>query len=62
MIKLLFYAFTTIREGTDMMMPGTTLEVSVELNETVPLEVNMEVAVRQSAQTIGRGTITSLIK
>lgn len=45
-----------------MMMPGTTLEVSVELNETVPLEVNMEVAVRQSAQTIGRGTITSLIK
>lgn len=52
----------TLPEGTDMMMPGTTLEVSVELNETVPLEVNMEVAVRQSAQTIGRGTITSLIK
>ncbi|WP_062076929.1 elongation factor Tu [Demequina globuliformis] len=64
-----FYIRTTdvtgvisLPEGTEMVMPGDTTEMSVELIQPIALEEGQGFAIREGGRTVGSGTVTKIIK
>ena len=47
----------TLPEGTDMVMPGDTTVVSVELLSPIALEVGQRFAIREGGKTVGAGVV-----
>jgi elongation factor Tu len=47
-------------EGVDMVMPGDTVDVTVELSRPVAMHVGLGFAVREGGRTVAAGTITEL--
>jgi len=52
----------TLPEGTEMVMPGDNLEISVELIYPVACSVGLRFAIREGGRTVGSGQITEIIK
>ncbi|GIG54832.1 elongation factor Tu [Demequina activiva] len=52
----------TLPEGTDMVMPGDTTEMSVELIQPIALEEGQGFAIREGGRTVGSGTVTKIVK
>ena len=52
----------TLPEGTEMAMPGDTLDVTVKLIVPVALEENQRFAIREGGKTVGAGAVTKIIK
>ncbi|GAA2033200.1 elongation factor Tu [Yaniella flava] len=52
----------TLPEGTEMVMPGDTTEMTVELIQPVAMEDGLGFAVREGGRTVGSGRVTSIIK
>ncbi|MFW7414579.1 elongation factor Tu [Demequina sp. SO4-18] len=52
----------TLPEGTDMVMPGDTTEMSVELIQPIALEEGQGFAIREGGRTVGSGTVTKITK
>jgi elongation factor Tu len=52
----------TLPEGTEMAMPGDTLDVTVTLITPVALEENQRFAIREGGKTVGAGAVTKIIK
>ncbi len=52
----------TLPEGTEMVMPGDTTEMSVELIHPIALEEGQGFAIREGGRTVGSGTVTKIIK
>ena len=50
----------TLPEGIEMVMPGDTLEMEVELGKPVALEARMDLAIREGGRTVGAGRIVSV--
>ena len=44
-------------EGIEMVMPGDTLEMEVELGKPVALEAPMDLAIREGGRTVGAGRV-----
>ena len=64
-----FYIRTTdvtgdviLPEGTEMAMPGDTLNVTVKLIKTIALEEQQRFAIREGGKTVGAGVVTKIIK
>ncbi|MCR6712519.1 MAG: elongation factor Tu [Demequina sp.] len=64
-----FYIRTTdvtgvisLPEGTDMVMPGDTTEMTVELIQPIALEEGQGFAIREGGRTVGSGTVTKILK
>ena len=64
-----FYLRTTdvtgemiLPEGTEMVMPGDTVNVNVNLIAPVALEEQQKFAIREGGHTVGAGIITKIIK
>jgi elongation factor Tu len=64
-----FYLRTTdvtgeviLPEGTEMVMPGDTVTVTVNLIAPVALEEKQGFAIREGGKTVGAGVITKIIK
>ena len=51
----------TLPEGTEMVMPGDNVELSVELLQPVAMEGGMRFAIREGGRTIGAGTVTTIL-
>jgi len=51
----------TLPEGTEMVMPGDNIELSVELLQPVAMESGMRFAIREGGRTIGAGTVTTIL-
>ena len=51
----------TLPEGTEMVMPGDNVELSVELLQPVAMENGMRFAIREGGRTIGAGTVTTIL-
>ena len=51
-----------LAEGTEMVMPGDTVDVSVKLIVPVALEEKQGFAIREGGRTVGAGVITKIIK
>ena len=47
---------------SDMINPGETKDVTIELNTTVAMEKNTTFSIRENGRDIGTGTVTELIK
>jgi elongation factor Tu len=51
----------TLPEGTEMVMPGDNLEISVKLIYPVACSEGLRFAIREGGRTVGSGQITSLM-
>ena len=52
----------TLPEGTDMVMPGDTTEITVELIQPIAMEPGLGFAIREGGRTVGSGRVTKIIK
>ncbi len=52
----------TLPEGTEMVMPGDTTEMSVELIQPIAMEEGLGFAIREGGRTVGAGTVTKILK
>ena len=52
----------TLPEGTEMIMPGDTVNLKVKLLAPVALEVKQRFALREGGKTVGAGVVTKIIK
>ncbi len=48
--------------GTEMVMPGDTVELTCELITTIAMEKNLRFAIREGGRTVGAGTILEIIE
>ena len=49
-------------EGTDMVMPGDTTDMSVQLIQPIAMEEELKFAIREGGRTVGAGRVTKIIK
>jgi elongation factor Tu len=64
-----FYVRTTdvtgeviLPEGTEMVMPGDTINLTVRLGAPVAMEDGMRFAIREGGRTVGAGVVTKIVK
>ena len=64
-----FYLRTTdvtgvanLPDGVEMVMPGDSVSISVELITPVALEKGLRFAIREGGRTVGSGTITEIVE
>ncbi len=64
-----FYIRTTdvtgeieLPEGTEMVMPGDTINLKVKLISPIALEEKQRFAIREGGRTVGAGVVTKIIK
>jgi elongation factor Tu len=62
-----FYVRTTdvtgaikLPEGTEMVMPGDNIVMSVELIQPVAIEEGLRFAIREGGRTVGAGVVTKI--
>jgi elongation factor Tu len=48
--------------GTEMVMPGDTVNLNVKLIVPVALEEKMKFAIREGGKTVGAGVVTKIVK
>ncbi len=53
---------TALPEGTEMVMPGDTVTVTVKLIGPIALEEKQRFAIREGGHTVGAGAVTKIIK
>ena len=51
----------TLPEGTDMVMPGDNVEMSVELIHPIAIENGTKFSIREGGHTVGAGNVTEII-
>jgi len=52
----------TLPEGTEMVMPGDTTEITVQLIQPIAMEEGLRFAIREGGRTVGAGTVTKIAK
>ncbi|TFD51776.1 elongation factor Tu [Cryobacterium sp. Hh7] len=52
----------TLPEGTEMVMPGDTTDLTVALIQPIAMEAGLGFAIREGGRTVGAGTVTKIIK
>jgi elongation factor Tu len=52
----------TLPGGTEMVMPGDTTEMTVELGKPIAMEEGLRFAIREGGRTVGAGRVTKILK
>ena len=52
----------TLSEGTEMVMPGDNVSISVELISPIAMEEGVKFAIREGGRTVGAGQVTKVIE
>jgi elongation factor Tu len=52
----------TLPEGTEMVMPGDTVNLKIKLLAPVALEEQQRFAIREGGKTVGAGVVTKIVK
>jgi len=52
----------TLPEGTEMVMPGDTVNLKIKLTAPVALEEKQRFAIREGGKTVGAGVVTKIVK
>ena len=52
----------TLPEGTEMVMPGDTINLTVKLIVPIAMEEKQRFAIREGGKTVGAGVVTKIIK
>jgi elongation factor Tu len=49
-------------EGTEMVMPGDNVEMTVELIQPIAMDEGLRFAIREGGRTVGSGVVTEVIE
>ncbi|MFK5058095.1 elongation factor Tu, partial [Klebsiella pneumoniae] len=49
-------------EGTEMVMPGDNIGLSVKLIQPIAMEKGLKFAIREGGRTVGAGQVTEIVK
>jgi elongation factor Tu len=49
-------------EGTEMVMPGDNVNLTVELITPIAMDKGLRFAIREGGRTVGAGTVTEILK
>jgi len=52
----------TLPEGTEMVMPGDNLVMTVELQKPIAMDEGLRFAIREGGRTVGAGAVTKILK
>ncbi len=52
----------SLPEGTEMVMPGDTTDMTVALIQPIAMEEGLSFAIREGGRTVGAGTVTKIVK
>ncbi|MCJ7801907.1 MAG: elongation factor Tu [Candidatus Marinimicrobia bacterium] len=52
----------TLPEGTEMVMPGDNVELSIELITPIAMDTELRFAIREGGHTVGAGVVTEIIE
>ncbi|MFP5040400.1 elongation factor Tu [Parasediminibacterium sp. JCM 36343] len=52
----------TLPEGTEMVMPGDNINLTVKLIQPIAMEKGLKFAIREGGRTVGAGQVTEVIK
>ncbi len=52
----------TLAEGTEMVMPGDTVNLKIKLMSPIAMEEKQRFAIREGGKTVGAGVVTKIIK
>ena len=52
----------TLPEGTEMVMPGDNVNISVQLIVPIAMEEKLRFAIREGGRTVGAGVVASIIE
>ncbi|MDN5363034.1 MAG: elongation factor Tu, partial [Eubacteriales bacterium] len=52
----------TLPEGTEMVMPGDNVKLTVELIAPIAIEEGLRFAIREGGRTVGAGVVTKIIE
>jgi elongation factor Tu len=53
---------TTLKKGTEMVMPGDRVEMEVELITPIAMEKELRFAIREGGRTVGAGVVTEIVE
>ena len=51
----------TVKEGTEMVMPGDNAELNVELIVPIAMEEKLRFAIREGGRTVGAGIVSKIV-
>src|SRR5213078_3745113 len=49
-------------EGTEMVMPGDNIEMTIELIQPIAMDQGLRFAIREGGRTVGSGVVTEVIE
>ncbi|MFY9414923.1 MAG: elongation factor Tu, partial [Tepidanaerobacteraceae bacterium] len=52
----------TLPEGTEMVMPGDNIEMTIELISPIAIEQGLRFAIREGGKTVGAGVVAEVIE
>ncbi len=52
----------TLPEGTEMVMPGDNVSMTVKLIVPIAMEEKLRFAIREGGRTVGAGVVASIIE
>ena len=52
----------TLKEGTEMVMPGENVEIAVDLISSIAMEQGLRFAIREGGRTVGAGVVAEIIE
>ncbi|MGH7410091.1 MAG: elongation factor Tu, partial [Candidatus Methylomirabilis sp.] len=52
----------TLPAGTEMVMPGDNVALSVELIQPIAMEQELRFAIREGGRTVGAGVVSEVVE
>ena len=52
----------TLPEGTEMVMPGDNVQMTVELIQPIAMDQGLRFAIREGGRTVGSGVVTEVVE
>ena len=52
----------SLPEGTEMVMPGDNVSITVKLIQPIAMEIGLKFAIREGGRTVGAGQVTEIVK
>ncbi|MBN8265400.1 MAG: elongation factor Tu, partial [Xanthomonadales bacterium] len=52
----------TLPEGTEMVMPGDNVKMTVQLINPVAMDEGLRFAIREGGRTVGAGVVAKILK
>jgi elongation factor Tu len=53
---------SNLPEGTEMVMPGDNVEMTIELIQPIAMDKGLRFAIREGGRTVGSGVVTEIIE